>query len=269
VNSPASDFGPTESKNGLSLYFSSNRDGGVGGEDIYVCRRASLDDPWGPPVNLGAPINTADNDRVPALSRDEHWMFFARFGATTDADIWSAYRAHTHEDAGPFGWQEPARAGALNGPMQDIAPTYFQTEDGRAFLFFASNRPTGSSDYDIYVAEQVAEGTFGPAARVPELSVSPAQDAKPTIRHDGLEIIFHSTRPGGAGLTDVWSSSRNTPDSEWSVPINLTTVNTSTADGQPGLSADGLRLYVSTTRPGGLGLNDLWVSTRTRLTGRR
>jgi Tol biopolymer transport system component len=269
LNSTANDFGAGESKDGLTLYFTSTRDGGFGSEDIWVSRRASLDEPWGTPENLGSPINTSGLDRVPALSRDGHWMFFARLvPGESDMDIWSSYRAHTHDDTGPFGWQEPARAGALNGPMFDLAPSYFQAEDGRAYLFFASNRPSGTQDYDIYVAEETAEGTFGPASLVSALSVPLAQDAKPTIRHDGLEIVFHSNRPGAGGF-DLWSSTRATPDDEWSAPLNLGTVNSSANELQPALSADGLRLYVSTNRPGGLAGNDLWLSTRVRLTGRQ
>ena len=45
VNSPATDFGPAISREGLSLYISSDRPGGFGGEDIWVSRRASRSAP--------------------------------------------------------------------------------------------------------------------------------------------------------------------------------------------------------------------------------
>ena len=54
VNSAAEDFAPHISKNGLSLYFASTRPGGLGGEDLWVSKRARSDDPWGEPVNLGS-----------------------------------------------------------------------------------------------------------------------------------------------------------------------------------------------------------------------
>src|SRR5687767_15199214 len=47
VNSAANDLAAEMSKDGLSLYFGSNRPGGFGANDIYVSRRASVDDPWG------------------------------------------------------------------------------------------------------------------------------------------------------------------------------------------------------------------------------
>jgi len=49
VNSTSNDQHPSISKDGLSLYFVSNRPGGYGGNDIWVTQRATLEDPWGPP----------------------------------------------------------------------------------------------------------------------------------------------------------------------------------------------------------------------------
>jgi hypothetical protein len=76
VNSAFRDAAAAVSKDGRSLYLTSNRPGGFGGVDIWVSQRDSEEQPWGPPVNLGAVINTAVNDSGPSLSRDEHWLFF-------------------------------------------------------------------------------------------------------------------------------------------------------------------------------------------------
>src|SRR5262245_9163152 len=58
VNSAGDEERPAISRDGLSLYFSSTRPGGFAGPDLYVSQRLSLEDPWGPPVNLGPNINT-------------------------------------------------------------------------------------------------------------------------------------------------------------------------------------------------------------------
>src|SRR5215204_6499550 len=65
LNTVALDGCPIESPDGLSLYIASNRPGGLGGIDIWIARRASGAAPWGAPVNLGAPINSAANDFCP------------------------------------------------------------------------------------------------------------------------------------------------------------------------------------------------------------
>src|SRR3989337_1832818 len=67
VNSAFVDAGPAISKDGLSVYFNSVRPGGLGLFDIWVSQRATQDDPWGPPVNLGPTINTGFTAAVPAL----------------------------------------------------------------------------------------------------------------------------------------------------------------------------------------------------------
>jgi len=58
VSSPFADLGPCISKDGLSLYFASNRSGNF---DIWVSQRASEDSPWEEPMPLprNPPINTA------------------------------------------------------------------------------------------------------------------------------------------------------------------------------------------------------------------
>ena len=86
INSAASDQGPALSKNGLSLYFTSNRAGSIGGFDMYVSQRTSVDDAWSSPVNLGPTVNTTSDEGNPAFSRDGHYLFF-------QVDLACLYRA--------------------------------------------------------------------------------------------------------------------------------------------------------------------------------
>src|SRR2546426_10667382 len=76
INSGSNEQHPAISKDGLSLYFASDRAGGMGGLDIYVSQRSSVDDPWGPPANLGHNINSAGNDLAPTFSPDGHLLYF-------------------------------------------------------------------------------------------------------------------------------------------------------------------------------------------------
>src|SRR6266704_1047693 len=58
INTTFTETGPALSKDGLSLYFYSNRPGGFGGNDIWVSQRESANDAWGTPVNLGSTVNS-------------------------------------------------------------------------------------------------------------------------------------------------------------------------------------------------------------------
>ena len=71
-------FLPEISKDGRSLYFSSNRPGPFGGEDLWVSRRATRDEAWDEPLNLGPNVNTSFNERSPALSREGTICFSRR-----------------------------------------------------------------------------------------------------------------------------------------------------------------------------------------------
>src|SRR5262245_60339170 len=57
LNSTSDDHEPNLSIDGLTLLFASARAGGIGRSDIYVSTRPTTAAPWGPPANLGAPIN--------------------------------------------------------------------------------------------------------------------------------------------------------------------------------------------------------------------
>ncbi|MBS1911917.1 MAG: OmpA family protein [Bacteroidetes bacterium] len=60
VNAPGGSFAPFIAADGRTLYFSSARKGGFGGDDIYVT--VLKDGAWQMPANLGAQVNTAGND---------------------------------------------------------------------------------------------------------------------------------------------------------------------------------------------------------------
>jgi hypothetical protein len=267
VNSTALERAPAISKDGLSLYFASNRLGGFGGEDIYVSQRETRDDEWGPSMNLGPIVNTADNEMVPAFSRDGHLLFFASnrlegsFGST---DIWVSRREHTHDD---FGWQQPENLGAgVNSAAIDEGPSYFDNDEvGVPQLYFSSgmNRPGGAG---IYVSEQAADGSFGPAVRV----IVSLANARPSIRHDGLEIFFNSNRPGSiANSIDLWVATRETVFDAWSEPINPgSPLNSDVVDVHAYISSDRETLFFASTRPGALGSADIYMTTRTKLPGK-
>jgi len=268
VNSTATDRGPAISKDGLSLYFASTRlSGSFGGEDIYVSQRQSQDSEWGPPVNLGPIINTTANEMVPAFSRDGHLLFFASNrldGSFGGVDIWVSRRDHIHDD---FAWQPAENLGAgVNSSSIDAGPSYFDNDEvGVPQLYFNSNRLGGSGS--IYVSEQAADGSFGPAVLVLELSLG--DGARASIRHDGLEIFFTSTRPGSiANSQDLWVATRDSVFDAWSAPINLgSPVNSELVDVQPYISSDRETLFFASNRPGG-GPTDLYMSTRTKGSGK-
>jgi Tol biopolymer transport system component len=250
VNSTFNDSAPAISRDGLSLYFASTRPvGGFGANDLWVSERNSVEEPWGAPMNLGPVINTEFGELQAGLSRDGHWLFFA--SGRPPGGIWLSYRGHVNDN---FAWQPPINVvpGSAAGH-----PSFFQNDDtGVSQLFFAGA--------EILVADLLPDGTIGPAQPVPELNTA-SNDRGPSVRFDGLEVFFISQRPGGSGASDLWTATRQTVFDPWSAPTNLgPLVNSVSADSDPDIAPDRETLYFHSARSGGFGVNDLYVTTRTK-----
>jgi len=265
INSTFLDAHPNLSKDGLSLYFTSTRPvGGQGGNDLWVARRGCEDCPWEAPVNLGSVINTSGVEAGSDLSADGHLLFFHsnRPGTLGGNDIYVSRRADPNDD---FGWGPPEALGPdVNTTADENAPTYLQSaEDGSANLYFTRGDATTQAQ-ELYVAAITRDGeTRGPAVLAVELN-SIANDAAPTVRADGRELLFHSPRSGTLGFADLWVSTRQSVHEPWSTPVNLgAPLNTTAFDLQPSLSHDGRTLVWASDRPGSIGGLDIWMSTRT------
>jgi Tol biopolymer transport system component len=253
VNTAALEGCPSISRDGLKLFFASNRLGGNGGLDIYVSTRDSADEPWGAPVNVGPPVNTSADEFCPTPQRDGHGFLFVstKAGGCGGADMYS-----TRE--GLRGWAAPQNLGCTVNSAADEASPFLVGDE----FYFSSTR-SGTSK--IYVAPVAEDGSIGTPVPAPGLTSS-AQDARPNVRRDGLEIFFDSTRGGGCGGADIWTSTRATAGDPWSAPTDLgCAVNSSATDVRASLSWDGTHLYFGSTRGGGEGSQDLYVTTREKL----
>lgn len=120
---------------GLTMYFNSDRPGGVGSNDIWVAIRPTLGDPFGSPTNLGAVVNSAVADGPATLTAVGLTMYFGsqRIGGRDPRDLYVSRRPSTDD---PFG--APENLGAvINSPSLDGSGHI--TPDGRT-LYFVSQR---------------------------------------------------------------------------------------------------------------------------------
>jgi WD40 repeat protein len=77
LSTPSFDRQPVIRRDGLEIFFASNRPGGVGmALDLWTSVRATTSDPWQTPVNLGPVVNSAANDAGPALSFKGTELYF-------------------------------------------------------------------------------------------------------------------------------------------------------------------------------------------------
>lgn len=132
---------------------------------------------------------------------------------------------------------------------------------GASLALFCGLAACGRAEFDKLsdAADAFPTGPFSAPRRILELA-DPADDDDPTLTDDMLEIYFASTRvSGAAGNADIWRSTRAKVTDPWSAPVLVSELNTTKNDENPGVSGDGLTMWFSSNRDGGV---DIYVSTR-------
>lgn len=130
------------SKDGKTLYFTSEAKGGIGGVDIYKSQKVS-DGVWGKPENLGSNINTVYDEDAPFLSDDGNTLYFASRGHPGYGNF-DIYKSTLVNGV----WSKAENLGApINSPAHDIFMV--QNKDGN-IGYFSSGRKGGKGDMDIY-----------------------------------------------------------------------------------------------------------------------
>ena len=94
LNTLFADERPNVRKDGLEIFFNSNRPGSVGLHDLWVATRTSTQLPWNPPTNLGSTVNSAANEFRPSISFDGRTLYFHsnRLGSLGSVDIYVTTR---------------------------------------------------------------------------------------------------------------------------------------------------------------------------------
>ena len=221
---------------------------------------------WSPPVNLGATVNSPASDQQPAISKDGLSFYFAsnRPDGFGGLDIYVSHRAGLGDP-----WSSPVNLGAnVNTAGDDNAPTF--SPDGHR-LYFHSNGWGGCGGIDLLVSRrQDKDDDLGwkPPQNLGCAVNSAFDDAGPTIfEEDGAltTLIFTSTRPGGPGGFDIYQSARLGDDGTFGPAKLVAELSGPFRDTRTAISRTGLELFLSsdiTGRPNGIGMQDLWVSTR-------
>jgi outer membrane protein OmpA-like peptidoglycan-associated protein/tetratricopeptide (TPR) repeat protein len=146
VNSDQWDAQPCLSPDKKDLYFASRRFGGFGGSDIYISH-LKPNGRWGEPENLGAGINTPDDDQCPFIHADNQTLFFTSNGwpGYGGNDLFFVRKSYTGT------WSKPMNLGYPINTIDDEG-TLFVAADG-VTAYYASDRSDSRGSHDIYSFE--------------------------------------------------------------------------------------------------------------------
>jgi formylglycine-generating enzyme required for sulfatase activity/serine/threonine protein kinase len=144
VNSGHTEFAPYLSANGLTLLFNSDRDGGHGRDDLWMCTREDAEQPWTEPINLGSNVNSEFTDGGPSLSSDGLTLFFHSWRSGV-SNIWACTRRTVRDP-----WRTAFNLGpAVNTDDDEMCPRL--SPDGGTF-YIVSSRSDGHGERDIWMS---------------------------------------------------------------------------------------------------------------------
>jgi hypothetical protein len=192
---------------GLELFFSGMawqpNATGYGESDLWVTKRASISDDWSAPENLGALVNTENNDCEPSISADGLSLYFAsdRLGGYSTWDLWVTTRK-TKDDP----WEEAMNLGEPVNSYNAYAPNI--SADGLVlFLASGSSRPGGLGKRDLWMTRRATNsGPWGePINLGPAINTS-EHDLVPCVSRDGCTLYFCTWGRPAIGVFDLYQA---------------------------------------------------------------
>jgi outer membrane protein OmpA-like peptidoglycan-associated protein len=151
LNSRFWDSQPAISADGLTLVFASDRPSGAitpesepaKNVDLWMSRR-SIDGAWSAPVNMGTVINTEGDEISPFIAADNKTLYFASNGhpGVGGFDLYVSR-------LGGGSWSRPESIGTPINSAYDEC--FLTTQLGTDNIYFASTRPGGEGDLDIWL----------------------------------------------------------------------------------------------------------------------
>jgi flagellar motor protein MotB len=215
------------------------------------------------PLNLGASINTTDDEYWPSITADGQTLMFTRQSRPPENPEKGKNYGNSQEDfylsfLADTGWQKAVNAGfPLNTPQNEGAQTL--SSNGSYMYFTACDRQGGMGSCDIYYSA-LNDGRWTEPSNLKWPVNTTYWESQPSISADGRMLFFSSSRPGGSGGKDIWYSVLNDKNF-WKTPVNMgNNINTPGDEMSPFIHFDGKTLYFASDGRVGMGGFDLYVT---------
>jgi hypothetical protein len=180
LNTERRETGIALGADGLSIFWSSDREGGLGGLDVYTATRTTRDAAWSVPARVDA-LSSSDDDLISAIVDAGRVALLARRADDADYDLYVARRVEVTD---PF--QTPLPIAELNS----------DEEESDAFWLAGGARLLFTRDEDLVLAERAdAASAFGEPFELHDLN-SDGDDRDAWAADDLSYLVFSSDREG-------------------------------------------------------------------------
>jgi len=147
INSAGNETAPFLHLDNNTLYFASTGIAGMGGSDLFYCRRMN-DSMWSKPKNLGYPINTSADENSICISADSRKLYFSsdRDSVAGNFDLYEMKTPASLQPV-PVAIVKGIIKDSLSGELLNHASININKPDGSLLYHFMSNR--GDASYTI------------------------------------------------------------------------------------------------------------------------
>ncbi len=203
------------------------------------------------PINMGAAINTYDDEYMAAITTDELNLIFTR-QSNQKEDFYQSFKTDTSWSKAEY-LSKNINTPNYNEGAQCISP------DGQYLFFTGCNRPDGAGRCDIYISKKEGLQWCKPIELGFPINTK-GWESQPSISADGRTLYFVSDKKGTLGGYDIWKSILD-ETGKWGPPINLgPNINTAFDEHSPFIHPDDKTLYFSSDGWVGLGNKDIFIS---------
>jgi tetratricopeptide (TPR) repeat protein len=207
VNTKDDEYWPSLSADGLTLVITrlvhtyDITTGNRMQEDFFFSHFA--DGIWKPMKYAGFPLNTPDNEGAQSISANGQLMVYTvcnRKGVIGRCDI---YYSEKQGDE----WTFPKNMGPpINTTAKETQPSL--SADGRT-IYFASDRPGGKGELDIWVSQRNDDGTWQVPVNLGDSVNTSGDEMSPFIHQDNNTLYFSSDSHIGMGGYDLYIARRD------------------------------------------------------------
>jgi len=220
-------------------------------EDFYISNWYNND--WTKALPIPGNVNTLNNEGAQTISGDGQFMVFAACGRSDGMGQCDLYYSKKVNGK----WSVAKNMGnVVNTLNWESQPSL--SSDGRT-LYFASERPGGHGQSDIWKTTIDENNIWTKPINTGDVINTNNAETSPFIHQDNKTLYFCSNGHLGVGGFDIFFSKLG-DDGIWSEPKNLGyPINTVKDEIGLIVNASGNKAYITSSREGGFGLQDLYV----------
>ena len=216
----------------------------------YTSKHPNQDNYTFTPLNLGDSVNSRFAEYYPSVTVTDNKLIFTRAGDHSREDF---METSLHKKT--FSLAKPIQ-GDINIEPKKGAIT--ASQDGEWILFAGQFSGQGFGNYDIYKSVYTPLGWSEPENLGANINTD-FWESSPSLSPDNRVLFFSSSRPGGFGGKDLYSSFRNA-EGKWTLARNMgPTINTAGDELAPFIHPDNQTVYYTSNGLPGYGGSDLYL----------